>query len=272
MRNIEETFRSLRKTNGREATLGVYIHGRPGFGKTQLAREYGKMHFQSGRGRLFKKQVVATLNATNRSSFFHAYLKLAMELELVDELQVLDKFSGFKGELHALELISAAVRKELRKRPNWLLIVDNLSSEGSFLTNRSPTEGADVCKRSSPTLAGVETVEESLHNTDSPMMGSAHASLGLGASQGGEGGKNFDWRGFCPHPGDESWGRGHVLITTRDGRLVERSNPAVGTLELNDGLHLDDAVSLLERVSGVKGEGAEEVVIALERVPLSVAR
>ena len=36
-------------------------------------------------------------------------------------------FQGVKGEFQSLEILSDIVRKELRKRSKWLLIIDNLS-------------------------------------------------------------------------------------------------------------------------------------------------
>ena len=225
MADIQKRFGSLRKANGKTATIGVYIVGRPGFGKTQLTREYGNIHSQSGH--FFRKLAVATLDVTSQSSFFDSYIKLAAELNLKEEALA---FVGSKGDLHALGLLSAEVRKELRKRPGWLLIIDNLSSE--VMSIKQPA--AD-------TAHGISSQQEA-------------------------------WRAFWPQPGDETWGRGHILVTTQDRRLVEGSNPAVDTMELNDGMHVDDAVALLEHVSGARGEGAEELVEAVERVPLSVAR
>ena len=37
-----------------------------------------------------------------------------------------------------------------------------------------------------------------------------------------------DWSRFWPQPGDESWGRGFVIVTSRDRRLVETSSPYIG--------------------------------------------
>lgn len=270
MTEIHKMFQSLRKANGKTATIGVYIVGRPGFGKTQLAREYGKTHFQSGKGRIFRKLVVATLNATSQSSFLHSYIKLAMELNLVEEVRALDHFLGLKGDLHALELLSAAVRKELRKRPDWLLIIDNLSSEVMSINRPTATSSGSAQTISALPLteghfSSVTTFPATtIHSESSPPAG-VDTAHGISSQRAA-------WRAFWPQPGDETWGRGHILVTTRDSRLVEGSNPAVGTLELNDGMHVDDAVALLESVSGARGEGAGELVRAVERVPLSVAR
>ena len=264
-------FRALRRANGKDTTVGIYISGRPGFGKTQLAREYGRLHFQTNKGRLFKKLVVATLNATSQSSFLHSYITLAKELELMDEVRALDNFSGLKGEVHALELLSAAVRKELRKRPNWLLIVDNVSSDVVSI-NRPHITDNFISTEIHESLKGNLSMVTA---TKKPTALTRHASpmpeVGV-ATAHGISSQKAAWRAFWPQPGDESWGRGQILVTTQDGRLVERLNPAVGRVELNDGMSIEDAVCLLERVSGVQEEGAREVAMAVERVPLSVAR
>ena len=270
MAEIQKMFQSLRKANGKVATIGVYIVGRPGFGKTQLAREYGKRHFQSGKGHFFRKLVVATLNATSQSSFLHSYIKLAMELNLVEEVRALDNFLGLKGDLHALELLSAAVRKELRKRPGWLLIIDNLSSEVMSINRPIATDGGSTQTNSALPLSEghfplATALPAAIIQSESSLPAGVDTAHGISSQKAA-------WRAFWPQPGDETRGRGHILVTTRDSRLVEGSNPAVGTLELTDGMHLDDAVALLESVSGTRGEGAEELVTAVERVPLSVAR
>ncbi len=75
-----------------------------------------------------------------------------------------------------------------------------------------------------------------------------------------------------PQLGFEGWGKGYVLVTTRDRTLVEHSNPSANEMVLNKGMSVKDAVALLEKVSGVKGDGAYEVVNALGRNPHTIAR
>lgn len=47
---------------------------------------------------------------------------------------LLIKLLGIKGELQSLELLSDIVRKELKRRTGWLLIVDNLNGANSLTT------------------------------------------------------------------------------------------------------------------------------------------
>ena len=76
-----------------------------------------------------------------------------------------------------------------------------------------------------------------------------------------------------PHPGNNDWGEGQVLVTTRYDRIIPYHN--------NCALHYTmppmsetDAVSLLSKVSGYEGEGAEDVVNSyyVGKMPLDVAR
>lgn len=194
-----------------------------------------------------------------------------MELELVQEVRALDDFSGQKGEVRALELLSAAVRKELRKRPNWLLIVDNLSSD--IMSINQPQVSSEIISRTTKTRKSVseyiQTMSASRIVTPAQQAFTVPVRV---ATAHGISSQKAAWRAFWPQPGDESWGRGQILVTTQDGRLVERLNPAVGKMELNDGMAIEDAVALLETVSGLKDDGAREVAMAVERAPLSVAR
>ena len=258
-------FRTLRKQGGSNVTVAVYITGRPGFGKTQLAREFGKEYFRKNKGWLFRSLFVGTLNAASRPSFLQSYITLALELGCVSELKALEGLVGSKGELQSLELLSAAVRKELKRRPGWLLVVDNLS--------------ADLKSVDSPVGSPTQLASEVLPVGGSAIVpvyppglgGDIPSPLGVAAAYGVATPKAA-WSAFWPQPGDESWGKGCVLVTSRDRRLVERSSPFVRELFLSQGMSEADAVSLLEKVSGIKGEGAAELVNLLDRVPLSVVR
>lgn len=261
VREIKNKFKLLRKRNGKGLSIAVYLTGRPGYGKTQLAREFGKEFYRSNRGWFFKNLVVGTLDATSSTTLLQSYITLAIDLGCTSELKVLEGLLGRKGELQGLGILSSAVKKELKKRPGWLIVVDNLSSD-----QESPKAyGSEVL----PVLSS-SSLPYSTPGINRDSTSSIHAS-GL-ATAFGIANHRATWKSFWPQPGDESWGTGHVLITTHDRRIVERSSPFSSELYLKDGMASDDALALLGKMSGGGGEGALEVVNALEGAPLSVAR
>lgn len=76
-----------------------------------------------------------------------------------------------------------------------------------------------------------------------------------------------------PHPGNDDWGEGRVLVTTRyDGIIPYRNNCAMH-YELPP-MSEENAVSLLYKVSEYEGEGAKNVVNShyVGKMPLDVAR
>ena len=265
IRKLDAMFKLLRKQNRSAVSVTVYVTGRPGYGKTQLAREFGKEYYRKKKGFIFKTLFVGTLNAASKSSFLQSYITLALELGCTSELKVLEDLSGKKGELQSLELLAATVRKELKKRPRWLLIVDNLSSDVNPSIN-APPPFSELLPAVSPATLPFSPPGQGMLKGDaySPGFGIA-AAYGVGSYRAA-------WRSFWPQSGDESWGKGYVLVTTNDRRLVEKSSPFVSELFLSNGMVESDAVSLLEKVSECKGEGAREVVTALDKAPLSIAR
>ena len=77
---------------------------------------------------------------------------------------------------------------------------------------------------------------------------------------------------FIPQPGDQSLGEGHILVTTQEGKLVEKASDCVRKYRLNEGMSPSDAVGLLESISHLKdSELALHVVEKLHRIPLSIA-
>lgn len=94
MQSLSKKIKRLRKTNRSTLTQGVYITGRPGMGKTQLARELGKVYFDKNKGFFFRKQFVGTLDMTSLSSLTHSYINIAMELGCVDEIKTLQDLVG----------------------------------------------------------------------------------------------------------------------------------------------------------------------------------
>lgn len=261
IREIKNKFKLLRKRNGKGLSVAVYVTGRPGYGKTQLAREFGKEFYRQNKGWFFKNLVVGTLDASSSSTLLQSYITLAIDLGCTSELKALEGLLGRKGELQGLGILSSAVKKELKKRPGWLIVVDNLSSD----QETAKAYGSEVLPVLSSSSLPYSTPGINRDST-SPM----HAS-GL-ATAFGITNHRATWKSFWPQPGDESWGTGYVLITTHDRRVVERSSPFSSELYLQAGMSSEDALALLVKMSGGSGDGALEVVNALDRAPLSVAR
>ena len=80
-----------------------------------------------------------------------------------------------------------------------------------------------------------------------------------------------------PHPGSDDWGEGQILVTTRytndDIRSILYCNKCALHYVMPP-MSEANAVSLLHKVSGYEGEGAEEVVNShhVGTLPLNVAR
>lgn len=91
---LNRLLQQLQSVNKGPVTQALYITGRPGFGKSQLAREFGKAYYVRRRGYLFRKLFVGTLNLSSSSSFVHSYVSMAMELGCVSELKTLDSLTG----------------------------------------------------------------------------------------------------------------------------------------------------------------------------------
>ncbi len=266
VQKLQALFKSLRKQNRGNVAVAVYVTGRPGFGKTQLAREFGKAYYHRHRGFLFRKLFVGTLNASSKHTFLQSYITLALELGCGSELKALENLSGRKGELQSLELLSAAVRRELRHRPGWLLIVDNLSSDVKSVGGVPALQSTEVLPMVTPS-----SLPYSPQGIGREGLLEGGGAGGVAAAYGVVNAKAA-WSSLWPQPGDEGWGKGCVLVTTHDRRLVERPCPSASELYLSEGMDTKDAVALLEKVSGVKGDGASEVVNSLDKVPLSIAR
>lgn len=256
---IKNKFKLLRKRNGKGLSVAVYITGRPGYGKTQLAREFGKEFYRSNRGWFFKNLVVGTLDATSSTTLLQSYITLASDLGCISELKALEGLLGRKGELQGLSILSSAVKKELKKRPGWLIIVDNVSSD------QETAKASEVLPVLSSSSLPYSTPGINLDSTSRMHTSGLATAFGITNHRA-------TLKSFWPQPGDESWGTGHVLITTHDRRVVERSSPFSSELYLQDGMSSKDALDLLENMSGGGGEGALEVVNALDRAPLSIAR
>nr|XP_058959983.1 uncharacterized protein LOC131786940 [Pocillopora verrucosa] len=78
--------------------------------------------------------------------------------------------------------------------------------------------------------------------------------------------------GHVPDAGDEEWVRGQLLITTQDAFSIPLTNSEIQHVSVSEGMHPDDARSLLTILSGVNdGEMEDEVARALDYQPLALA-
>ena len=78
--------------------------------------------------------------------------------------------------------------------------------------------------------------------------------------------------GHVPDAGDEEWVRGQLLITTQDAFSIPLTNSEIQHVSVSEGMHPDDARSLLTILSGVNdGEMEDEVAQALDYQPLALA-
>ena len=137
IRELEEKFNTLEKTNPGDVVVTVYITGDPASGKTQLAGQYGREFIEMKKHKN-KNLFAGTLIADSRSNFLDKYLQIAHDLGCITEETEKAIESHQLDELASLRMLSKHVRKELRKRPGWLLIIDELSSDEKLVKELRP--------------------------------------------------------------------------------------------------------------------------------------
>ena len=138
IKEITALFDVLKSRCGADRVVGVYIHGAPGVGKTQLAREFGEQYYRELKnsrkvgGTSGAVAVVAMLDARTPASFLQSYLRLAEDLGFPVDRYVHSAVSS-KIQEH-VAIISNDVQKELAKTaPDWLLIVDGIDPHCKLL-------------------------------------------------------------------------------------------------------------------------------------------
>ena len=137
LRELEEKFNALEKTNPGDVVVTVYITGDPASGKTQLAGQYGREFIERNKHKN-KDLFAMTLIADSRSNFLDKYLQIAHDLGCVTEETEKAIESRQFDELASLRMLSKHVKKELRKRPGWLLIIDDLSLDEKLVKELRP--------------------------------------------------------------------------------------------------------------------------------------
>ena len=137
VRKLQEKFDSLEMTNPGDVVMTVYITGDPASGKTQLAGQFGREFFEKNKHKK-KKLFVGTLSVDSRSNFLHKYLQVARHLRCVTENTEVAILLYQLDELTSLRMLSERVKKELRGRPGWLLIIDGLRPNERSVNELSP--------------------------------------------------------------------------------------------------------------------------------------
>ena len=140
VRKLQEKFDSL-ETNDQpgsgDVVMTVYITGDPASEKTQLAGQFGREFFEKNKHKK-KKLFVGTLSVDSRSNFLHKYLQVARHLRCVTENTEVAILSYQLDELTSLKMLSERVKKELRGRAGWLLIIDGLRPNERLVNELSP--------------------------------------------------------------------------------------------------------------------------------------
>ena len=81
---------------------------------------------------------------------------------------------------------------------------------------------------------------------------------------------------ILPHSGCEDWGYGYVLITTKEGSLVEKGGSVFSDYYyLDHGFSEEEGIKFLTSVCGINNDvelsDAKKLIKNLEGIPLSVA-
>ena len=125
LKEINESFSRLESSNGemRYETPTIVIQGDPGYGKSQVARQYGEKYLNEHVLKGYHP-FVFTLHAGDLSELYHSYKDLAATLLIKDS-----EIKRITGSLHEqlsslIHLVSGKLSEI--EYPGWLIIVDNL--------------------------------------------------------------------------------------------------------------------------------------------------
>ena len=127
--DIMQMFMDLQDANEDASIVTVYISGNPGCGKSQVARQVGKMFYNKevADGSQDYTAFVMTLNAESEQSMLDSYSKFACSLGVIE--YSLTSITGGDSRLSKKEQIShlkTLVSAKVQNYPTWLLIFDNV--------------------------------------------------------------------------------------------------------------------------------------------------
>ena len=117
IKEISKKIKMLLRQHQNDRVVTLYIRGREGIGKTQLAREYGEKCYKSI---MYRRKIVATMDTKSEGRFFRSYHRLALELKC-------PLYSNL-----TLEVISTQAQAKMKDHP-WLLIVEAMTQERKLL-------------------------------------------------------------------------------------------------------------------------------------------
>ena len=133
--NIEESFETMNEACQLATTAikipTVVIEADPGFGKSQIARQFGEQYFKEQVGEA-KPVVVFTLHAGNLQELGKSYLEFADLLCSDQESSAALRNTRFKSSIDQLKTLIPVVGNRLyatlQRYPDlrWLIVVDNL--------------------------------------------------------------------------------------------------------------------------------------------------
>ena len=251
VRTIEDQFEAMEEACQSATTAikipTVVIEADPGFGKSQIARQYGEQYFKKQVGEA-RAAIVFTLHAGNLDELCSSYLEFAGLLDGDPrQLDTLRNMSSSDAEALAnkLDILIGIVGEKLQElakreedRLEWLIIVDNLLNWPD------------------PGMEEVDDVLKFLPYCSNPKMKEA------------------------------SWGQGRVLITLQlKKRFREHNSPMLFVIRLEEEEHQlseDMAAELLLRVAEPETElttrqlmkrapkEVKELVQKLDSIPLAL--
>ena len=116
MKEIEDVSLGLVST--------IYLTGRPGCGKSQLARELGKVFFRSHESR--RLVFVATLNAETLQNLGDSYIVLAQLLGISEDSLTVLSNAVANTPKETINHLTTLILPAVRQYHSWLIIVDNV--------------------------------------------------------------------------------------------------------------------------------------------------
>ena len=133
---ILQMFTELRNDNDDASIVSVYVHGNPGCGKSQFARDVGKKVYEEAILNLDEDNCtfVMTLNGESKQSMLDSYLKFARELGVTE--YALRSITGTDSNLKVDERIShlkMLVLTKVKDYSTWLVIIDNANDLDSLM-------------------------------------------------------------------------------------------------------------------------------------------
>ena len=133
---ILQMFTELRNDNDDASIVSVYVHGNPGCGKSQIARDVGKKVYEEAILNLDEDNCtfVMTLNGESKQSMLDSYLKFARELGVTE--YALRSITGTDSNFKVDERIShlkMLVLTKVKDYSTWLVIIDNANDLDSLM-------------------------------------------------------------------------------------------------------------------------------------------